>query len=99
MAVAADVARARAGEEDRAEVRAVATLAAETFAAMGWEWATVGGVPSVAQVEEVLWDLLATVRKYGAGSAAGTGRLRATTNEDGDVELSLDLGQIEEWCS
>lgn len=87
--------RSGAAPHFRAYVRMAAMTASAAFQARGWTWKrTDPRSPSVTEIEDTLWGLIASVKKNGQGSSS-TGRLYAEVGEDGDVHLSMDLGTLD----
>lgn len=73
--------------------------AAAAFRTRGWVWGrTKPQPPTVLEIEDTLWGLVATVVSNGSGSSS-TGRLWAEVGEDGDVHLSMDLGTLDGFAA
>jgi hypothetical protein len=80
--------KARWIDEARERVPKVATALAPYFAANGWTWLDTG-VPTAAQIEAQLYELLDNVARGAISSA--TGRLCVEAMQDGEYCVGVRM--------
>lgn len=75
-----------------------ARLAAPIYEANEWTWggfsSTTPHIPSSEEIAIRLADLVANVRRNGPERSSSTGRLYVSSDEDGEVSISVEIANL-----